>query len=44
MSDVFELDRLRKQGFGWKKIAKQLNLGVGTVMREAKKRGPSESA
>ena len=42
--DVLELDRLRKQGFGWKKIANELNLGVGTVMRIVKSRKPVESA
>jgi DNA invertase Pin-like site-specific DNA recombinase len=42
--DVSELDRLRKQGLGWKKIAKELNLGVGTVIRMAKNRMPVESA
>ena len=42
--DILELDRLRKQGLGWKKIAKELNLGVGTVMRMAKNRMPVESA
>jgi DNA invertase Pin-like site-specific DNA recombinase len=42
--DVLELDRLRKQGFGWKKIANELKLGVGTVMRIVKSRKPVESA
>jgi DNA invertase Pin-like site-specific DNA recombinase len=42
--DVLELDRLRKQGIGWKKIANELNLGVGTVMRIVKSRKPVESA
>jgi DNA invertase Pin-like site-specific DNA recombinase len=42
--DVLELDRLRKRGLGWKKIAKELNLGVGTVMRIVKSRKPVESA
>jgi DNA invertase Pin-like site-specific DNA recombinase len=42
--DVLELDRLRKQGFGWKKIANELNIGVGTVMRIVKSRKPVESA
>jgi DNA invertase Pin-like site-specific DNA recombinase len=42
--DVLELDRLRKRGLGWKKIANELNLGVGTVMRIAKNRMSVESA
>jgi DNA invertase Pin-like site-specific DNA recombinase len=42
--DVLELDRLRKRGLGWKKIAKELKLGVGTVMRIVKSRKPVESA
>jgi DNA invertase Pin-like site-specific DNA recombinase len=42
--DVLELDRLRRRGLGWKKIANELKLGVGTVMRIAKNRKPVESA
>ena len=42
--DVLELDQLRKQGLGRKKIAKRLNLGIGTVMLEAKRRVPTELA
>jgi DNA invertase Pin-like site-specific DNA recombinase len=42
--DVLELDRLRRRCLGWKKIANELKLGVGTVMRTAKNRKPVESA
>src|SRR5580692_8111830 len=31
--DVLELDRLRKQGFGWKKIQAELGVSKGTAQR-----------
>lgn len=32
--DVRKIARLRAQGLGWKRIARQLGCGVGTVLRE----------
>jgi DNA invertase Pin-like site-specific DNA recombinase len=34
--DTRELAQLRKQGFGWKKIARELGIGVGTLYRIAR--------
>jgi DNA invertase Pin-like site-specific DNA recombinase len=34
-----EVEHLRSQGIGWKRIAKQLGIGVGTVLRAAALQG-----
>jgi putative DNA-invertase from lambdoid prophage Rac len=33
--DAAQLAQLRAQGFSWKKIAKQMGLGVGTLYRNS---------
>ncbi len=34
--DATKIDTLRSQGCGWKKIAEELDVGVGTAIRAAK--------
>jgi DNA invertase Pin-like site-specific DNA recombinase len=39
--DAAQIARLRAQGFSWKKIAKQMGLGVGTLYRVAPANKPT---
>jgi DNA invertase Pin-like site-specific DNA recombinase len=39
--DAAQIARLRAQGFSWKKIAKQMGLGVGTLCRVAPANKPT---
>jgi len=38
--DVTTISDLRSQGLGWKRIASQLNCGVGTVLRVVEESKP----